>query len=85
MSDGLQFARLATLVGKKHGARWGARRVTIGAVGWRDGQRFVMGTFTDGTVVLGEPQDFTVPKSRKDAETYEPRTESAEILLSRAV
>lgn len=57
---GLLFATLATLVGKKNGAMWGNRRVTIGAVGIKDGARFVMGTFFDGTVVLGEPQDFSV-------------------------
>lgn len=61
MGEGLQFARLATVVGKRHGARWGARRVTIGAVGIKDGARWVMGTLSDGSVVLGEPQDFTVP------------------------
>lgn len=58
------FATLATLVGKKNGARWGPRRVTIGAVGWHDGARFVMGTFADGTVVLGAPQDFSLPPKR---------------------
>lgn len=64
MAEGLQFARLAAVVGKKHGARWGSRRVTIGAVGWRDGERFVMGTFSDGTVTLGRPDDFTVPTKK---------------------
>jgi hypothetical protein len=68
MSAGLQFAALATRVGKKFGARWGNRRVTIGAVGWKDGQRFVMGTLSDGTVVLGEPQDFTIPKQAASPE-----------------
>lgn len=65
MSDGLMFATLATLVGKKNAARYGHRRVTIGAVGTRDGQRFVMGTLSDGSVVLGEPGDFSVPFKRK--------------------
>jgi hypothetical protein len=60
MSEGLKFATLATLVGKRNGARWGSRRVTIGAVGLKDGSRFVMGTFSDWTVVLREPDDFTV-------------------------
>lgn len=64
MGDGLQFARLTALVGKKGAARWGTRRVTIGAVGWRDGERFVMGTMSDGTVVVGPPSDFSVPPKR---------------------
>ncbi len=64
MADGLRFAQLATLVGKKNAAKWGTRRVTIGAVGLNRGHRFVMGTFTDGTTVLGEPSDFTVPSAR---------------------
>lgn len=67
MGEGLMFAKLATLIGKRHGARYGDRRVTIGAVGFKDGQRFVMGTFTDGSVVLGEPCDFTIPTKRKKA------------------
>lgn len=67
MSEGLQCARLAALIGKRFGARWGTRRVTIGAVGVRGGERFVMGTFSDGTVVLGLPSDFTVPEKRKKA------------------
>lgn len=65
MGEGLQFAALATRVGVKNGARWGRRRVTIGAVGWKDGERWVMGTFSDGTVVLGAPGDFSVPERRK--------------------
>lgn len=68
MGEGLHFARLATLVGKRLAAKWGHRRVTIGAVGWRDGSRFVMGTFSDGSVVLGEPQDFTVVERRPGAD-----------------
>ena len=64
MGEGLQFARLATLVGKKHAARYGGSRVTIGAVGIKNGERWVMGTLTDGTAVLGEPRDFTVPEKR---------------------
>lgn len=65
MGEGLCFARLATLIGKTHGARYGTRRVTIGAVGLHKGQRFVMGTLSNGVVVLGEPQDFTVPEPRR--------------------
>lgn len=64
MADGLMFATLATLVGKKNAARWGHRRVTIGAVGFKEGRRFVMGTLTDGSVVLGEPSDFSLPKKK---------------------
>jgi hypothetical protein len=60
------FATLAALVGKKNGARWGKRRVTIGAVGWKDGERWVMGTLSDGGVVLGAPSDFSVPVKRGD-------------------
>lgn len=66
MGEGLHFAALATLVGRKLAAKWGTRRVTIGAVGWRDGSRFVMGTFSDGTVVLGEPHDFTIPRKKRE-------------------
>lgn len=66
MGEGLQFAQLATLVGKKNAARYGKRRVTIGAVGFNDGSRFVMGTLSDGTVVLGEPGDFSVPPKTLD-------------------
>jgi hypothetical protein len=65
MGEGLLFATLATLVGKKHGARYGTRRVTVGAVGYRDGERWVMATFPDGSVVLGEPGDFSLPTPRK--------------------
>ena len=61
MAEGLQFARLAAVVGKRFAARFGTRRVTIGAVGWRDGERFVMGHLSDGSVVLGAPGDFTIP------------------------
>lgn len=64
MGDGLMFATLAALVGKRYAARWGERRVTIGAVGIRDGKRWVMGTLSDGGVVLGEPHDFTLPAAR---------------------
>lgn len=32
----------------------------IGAVGYQDGQRFVIATAADGTVVLGQPDDFDV-------------------------
>lgn len=66
MGEGLLFATLATMVGKKHGARWGTRRVTVGAVGTRGGgDRWVMATFTDGTVVYGPPGDFSLPTPRK--------------------
>lgn len=65
MADGLMFAALATMVGKKHAARLGNRRVTICAVGIKEGERFVMGTFSDGSIVLGEPSDFTIPEKRK--------------------
>ncbi len=65
MGEGLHFSALATLVGKKNAARWGARRCTIGAVGTKDGSRFVMGTLPDGAVILGQPQDFTVAPKRK--------------------
>jgi hypothetical protein len=65
MAEGLHFARLACAVGRKNAARYGTRRVTIGAVGRKDGERFVMGTFSDGTVVLGAPSDFTLPERKK--------------------
>ena len=65
MGEGLRFARLAALVGKRNGAKWGSRRVTIGAVGYKSGERFVMGTFADGGVVLGTVDDFSVPEKRK--------------------
>lgn len=64
MADGLRFAQLAALVGKRNGARWGNRRVTIGAVGYKGGERWVMGTMSDGTVVLGQPDDFSVSAPR---------------------
>lgn len=64
MGEGLMFATLATLVGKKHGARWGDRRVTIGAVGIKAGERWAMGTLSDGSVILGAPSDFTVPAKK---------------------
>lgn len=64
MADGLKFAALAAVVGKKNGARFGTRRVTVGAVGWKDGERFVMGTMTDGSVVLGAPSDFDIPERK---------------------
>ncbi len=65
MGAGLMFATLAALVGKKHGARWGDRRVTIGAVGRKGGERWVMAVLSDGGVVLGAPSDFTIPPPRK--------------------
>ena len=67
MSEVLQFAQLATLVGRRHAARWSGRRVTIGAVGWKDGERFVMATLSDGSIVLGAPGDFAVPKRLRKA------------------
>jgi hypothetical protein len=69
MAEGLLFATLATLVGKKNAARYGHRRVTIGAVGRDAGGRWVMGTFGDGGVVLGEPDDFSVP-ARSSTRTF---------------
>ncbi len=67
MGEGLRFARLATLVGKKNGASWGKKRVTIGAVGIRNGERFVMATDASGAIILGAVDDFTVPaKAHKD-------------------
>ncbi len=67
MAEGLQFAALATLVGRKNAARWGKRRVTVGAVGKDHDGRWVQATLSDGTVILGDVGDFTVPerKSRK--------------------
>jgi len=67
MGDGLTFATLATLVGKRGAAKWGNRRVTIGAIGRYQGQRFVMGQFADGTVVTGPVEDFTVVKRKTKA------------------
>jgi hypothetical protein len=64
MGEGLQFAALAAIVGKKLCARYANRRVTITAVGWHEGQRFVMGELADGSIALGEPGDFTIPKKR---------------------
>ncbi len=75
MADGLLFAALATRVGVKNGARWGKRRVTIGAVGTKGGSRFVMGTFSDGTTVLGEPGDFLLPQKRQRPVAPVPATE----------
>lgn len=65
MGEGLQMASLATLIGKPNAARWGRRRITIGAVGRTPGGTpFVMGTLSDGTVVHAEPSDFTIPPSK---------------------
>lgn len=61
MSEGMKFAFLATMVGKRDAAKYGSRRVTITAVGRKDGHRFVMATYKDGTVILGEPNDFDIP------------------------
>ena len=65
MGDGMMFAALATRLGKKDGARYGQKRVTISAVGWKDGARYVMATDKWGGVILGEPGDFTIPEPRK--------------------
>lgn len=72
MGDGLKLATLATMVGKKNAARWGNRRVTIGAVGTGLNGRWVMGTMSDGTVVLGEPGDFTIPEPRRKTPSSPP-------------
>jgi len=64
LGEGLMFATLATLVGRRNAAYWGTRRVTIGAVGFKDGERFVMAMDADGTVILGAPTDFSLPKNR---------------------
>ena len=69
MGEGLHYASLAALMDRPYAARFGRRRVTICAVGHAHGKgRFVMGRFSDGTVVLGEPGDFTIPAKRKKAE-----------------
>ncbi len=60
MSGDLHFCRLMKLVGRKHAAKWGNHSVTIGAVGFNECGRWVMGYFADGTVVFGEPGDFRV-------------------------
>jgi hypothetical protein len=65
MGEGLQFARLATLIGKKHGARWQGRRVTLGACGINASGRWLMGEFSDGSVVVGPPEDFTVSEEKQ--------------------
>ena len=65
MGNGLMLATLATMIGKPLAARYGKRRVTICAAGRRSGEPFVMGTFTDGSIVLGQPDDFTLPPKRK--------------------
>lgn len=70
MGEGMLFATLATMVGKKFAARWGDRRVTIGAVGTNKDGRWVMGTFADGGVVLGQPEDFTIPGKYKPKPTH---------------
>jgi hypothetical protein len=73
VSGGLVFATLATLVGERNAARWGARRVTITSVGIQNGRRFVTGEFSDGSIVLGEPGDFSIPKKVKRVVTRLPR------------
>lgn len=66
VGEGLQFAALATAVGKKNGARWFTEPVTISAVGYKGGERYVMATTPDGTVILGAPGEFSLaPKRRK--------------------
>jgi hypothetical protein len=69
MADGLHFAALTALIGKKQAARYGSRGVTIGAVGIKDGARFVMATDKFGGVILGEPDDFYVPARDRQALT----------------
>lgn len=64
MAEGLHFATLATLVGRRDAARYGRSRCTISAVGYKNGARYVMGILRDGTVVLGEPGDFTAAPVR---------------------
>ena len=67
MGEGLQFATLATLVGKRNGAWWmGQKRVTIGAVGIRGKERWVMGTFENGDAVFGPPEDFPTKRTTND-------------------
>jgi len=69
MGEGLRFARLATFCGKKNAVLYGEQPVTVGAVGYQDGKRFVMATAADGTVILGQPDDFDVrvrlPRKRR--------------------
>jgi hypothetical protein len=65
MGEGLMFAALMIRLGKKGAARYGTKRVTICAVGRKDGARFVMATDAHGGVILGEPSDFTIPEPRK--------------------
>ena len=64
MGEGLRFATLATMLGKKNAARWGKRKCTIESVGRNNEGRWVMGTLADGTAVLGEPGDFEIPKKK---------------------
>ena len=66
MAEGLHFASLATAVGKKNGAYWHDTRVTICAVGYHEGDRFVVATCSsNGRVVLGKPSDFTLAIAAK--------------------
>jgi len=65
MGEGLTFATLATLLGKKLRARYGSKPVTISAVGYKDGERWVMATDRFGGVILGTPNDFTVPERKR--------------------
>jgi len=78
MGDGLMFAALSARLGVKHGARYGNQFVTVGSVGWKDGERFVMATADDGTVCLGAPHDFSIPVKR----TPKPRKRRARPLPS---
>lgn len=64
MGDGLMLARLATMMGKPLAARYGRRRVTIASVGRKDGEPFVMATDKGGSVILGQPSDFSIPSKR---------------------
>ena len=65
MADGLKFATLATLIGKRNRAKFGNTRCTIAAMG-RDGKgRWIMATMASGMVVFGEPSDFEIIPLRK--------------------
>lgn len=78
MGNGLKFAFLAAMIGKRNGAQYGNERVTISAVGFKDGQRFVMATSGDGTVILGKPDDFAILKRGRKLKAAALRASSAE-------
>lgn len=65
MGEGLQIASLATFIGKPLAVRYGKVRVTVGAVGRKDGEPFVMAQTKDGTVILGQPSDFSITAKPK--------------------